>query len=109
MKTSRRQYDEKFKMMAVNLSVAKGSIKTTAAELGIAAQLLTRWRQERLTPTGKVATQGAQLSGEQQEILRLKKELRQAELERDILKKAVSIAILLFAISITSTSDRSNR
>lgn len=75
MKTSRRQYDEKFKLMAVNLSVAKGSIKTTADELGITAQLLTRWRQERLTPSGTVTTQRAQLSEEQQEILRLKKEL----------------------------------
>jgi transposase len=33
----------------------------------------------------------AQVSQEQQEILRLKKELKQAELERDILKKAVGI------------------
>lgn len=57
MKTSRRQYDEKFKMMALNLSVAKGSIKTTAVELGITAQLLTQWRKERLMPTGTVATQ----------------------------------------------------
>lgn len=90
MKT-RRQYDEEFKRMAVELADAKGSLKVTAEELGITPQILTRWRRERLS------TQKANISGrvgvsqEQQEILRLKKELKQAELERDILKKAVSI------------------
>lgn len=91
MKTSRRQYDEEFKRMAVELSLVKDSLKTTAEELGITPQILTRWRRERLvTPkvnaSGRVGT-----SQEQQEILRLKKELKQAELERDILKKAVTI------------------
>ena len=77
--------------MAVELSLAKGSLKTTAEELGITPQILTRWRRERLS-TQKANTSGrAGVSQEQLEILRLKKELRQAELERDILKKAVSI------------------
>ena len=77
--------------MAVDLSLAKGSIKNTADELGITPQILTRWRKEH-SPL-----QIANLSGrtgpsqEQQEILRLRKELKQAELERDILKKAVGI------------------
>ncbi|GAB3690617.1 hypothetical protein GCM10027592_08010 [Spirosoma flavus] len=78
--------------MAVELADAKGSLKMTAEELGITPQILTKWRRERL------ATQKANISGrvgvsqEQQEILRLKKELKQVELERDILKKAVSIS-----------------
>ena len=76
--------------MAVELSLAKDSLKTTAEELGITPQILTRWRRERL-PTQKANTSGrVGVSQEQQEILRLKKELKQAELERDILKKAVS-------------------
>ena len=41
--------------------------------------------------SGTGAGSRAQVSQEQQEILRLKKELKQAELERDILKKAVGI------------------
>ena len=90
MKT-RRQYDKEFKRMAVELADAKGSLKVTAEELGITPQILTRWRRERLF-TQKVNTSGrVGVSQEQQEILRLKKELKQAELERDILKKAVSI------------------
>ena len=43
-----------------------------------------------VTP-GTPASSRAQVSQEQQEIVRLKKELKQAELERDILKKAVGI------------------
>ena len=90
MKT-RRQYDEEFKKMAVELSVANGSLKATAQELGITPQILTRWRSERVVFQGNPAGSRAQTSQEQQEILRLKKELKQAELERDILKKAVGI------------------
>ena len=90
MKT-RRQYDDEFKKMAVDLSLAKGSIKNTADELGITSQILTRWRKEHslqstVNPSGRIGP-----SQEQQEIVRLKKELKQAELERDILKKAVGI------------------
>ena len=90
MKT-RRQYDDEFKKMAVELSEAKGSLKATAEELGITPQILTRWRRERVVTPGTPAVSRAQVSQEQQEIARLKKELKQAELERDILKKAVGI------------------
>lgn len=90
MKT-RRQYDEEFKKMAVELSEAKGSLKATAEELGITPQILTRWRRERVVAQGIPAVSRSQVSQEQQEIVRLKKELKQAELERDILKKAVGI------------------
>ncbi|WP_461136873.1 IS3 family transposase [Spirosoma lituiforme] len=88
MKTTRRQYDEEFKKMAVELADAKGSLKEMAQELGITPQILTRWRRERAAAHGTGTVSQAQLSQEQQEIVRLKKELKQAELERDILKKA---------------------
>lgn len=52
MKTSKRRYDrtggpEVFKRMAVELSLAKDLLKTTAKELGNALQILTQWRRER--------------------------------------------------------------
>ncbi|GAB4022502.1 hypothetical protein GCM10028808_70330 [Spirosoma migulaei] len=77
--------------MAVELSDAKGSIQTTAEELGITPQILTRWRRERAPSQALKAGSGTQANREQQEILLLKKQLKQAELERDILKKAVGI------------------
>lgn len=90
MKT-RRQYDDEFKRMAVELADAKGSPKVTAEQLGVTPQILTRWRRERVASQNTGAGCRDQLSQEQHEILRLKKKLKQAELERDILKKAVSI------------------
>ncbi len=89
MKTTRRQYDEEFKKMAVELAEAKGSLKTTAEELGVTPQILTRWRPERVAAQGAPARSRALVSQEQQEIVQLKKALKQAELERDILRKAV--------------------
>ena len=80
MKT-RRQYDEEFKRMAVELADAKGSLKVTAEEL-ITPQILTKWRREHLS-TPKANTSGrVGVSQERLEILRLKKELKQAELDR---------------------------
>ena len=77
--------------MAVELSVAKGSLKETAIELGITPQILTRWRREKVASPSTNTSGRTQLSQDQQEIQRLKKELKQAELERDILKKVVGI------------------
>ena len=76
--------------MAVNLSHAKGSVQEAARELGIDSSRITKWRQAHKSP-GQVAAAANGLSQEQQQIRRLQKELKEAQLERDILKKAVSI------------------
>jgi transposase len=68
--------------MAVELSVAKGSLKKTAIELGITPQILTRWRREKVATPSTNSSGRTQLSQDQQEIQRLKKELKQAELDR---------------------------
>ena len=81
MKT-RRQYDDEFKRMAVELADAKGSLKATADELGITPQILTRWRRERVATQGTRAGSPTHVGQEQQEIVRLKKALKQAELDR---------------------------
>lgn len=93
MSVKRRKYDKAFKVMAVELCLSGKRAVDVAAELGIRDSLLNRWKREykaeksRSFPgNGKSA-----LSPEQAEIARLKKALREAEIERDILKKAVSI------------------
>ncbi len=86
----RRVFDEAFKRMAVDLSHDKGSVQQAARELGIDSSRITKWRQTHRSP-GQAATPAIGLSQEQQLIRRLHKELKDAELERDILKKAVSI------------------
>lgn len=90
---NRRQYDKEFKQMAVELSRKHDNFRELANELDIRPELLYRWRREAekhpetcFTGQGKVAH-----TENEKELARLKKELRDAQLERDILKKAVSI------------------
>ena len=92
MKT-RRKYDKEFKEMAVELSRHREDIGELAAELDIKPDLLYRWRREANKAQGGAfpGHGNPKMTEEQKEIARLKKELRETKLERDILKKAVSI------------------
>jgi transposase len=88
----RRRFDAEFKREAVRLVTEEGRrICEVAKNLGVHENLLYKWKrkveeeQEAAFP-GK----GRQL-GKDAEIAELKKQLRNAELERDILKKAVAI------------------
>lgn len=86
MKRSRKHYDKSFKTMAVELAEAKGSFPATAKEPGIPQDLIRRWTREK-KDKGSASFSGngiASLTEEQKEIERLKKELREAQLERDI-------------------------
>lgn len=85
---SKRVFDSSFKKMAVELSYARGSVKEAAVELGIDPGRISKWRQQQ---PGSAEKSAVGLTEEQKEIRRLQKELKQAQLERDILKKAVSI------------------
>lgn len=75
--------------MAVELAQAKGSIQEAARELGVDAGRISKWKQ-RGKKTDSHLSANSTLTQEQ-EIRRLQRELREAQLERDILKKAVSI------------------
>jgi transposase len=86
----RRVFDQVFKRMAVELSHAKGSVQEAARELGIDSSRITKWRQSHKS-ADRSTTVAPELSEEQKLIKRLQKELKDAQLERDILKKAVGI------------------
>ena len=93
MSTTRNKYDKAFKLMAVELSHQRSDLNALAKELNIRAELLYRWRNELATKqetsfpgNGKVLQTDLQAENS-----RLKKLLKNAELERDILKKAVGI------------------
>ena len=84
---NKRAYDDSFRKMAVDLSHTRGSVKEVADELGINDSLLSKWRQrDSASKQGSVA-----LTEDQKLIRKLQKELRDAQMERDILKKAVGI------------------
>jgi transposase len=84
---NKRMFDDSFKEMAVDLSVSRGSVKSVADELGINESLLSKWRQRNAVSRQS----GVSLTEEQKLIKKLQKELKEAQLERDILKKAVGI------------------
>jgi len=86
----KRVYDVAFKQMAVALSDAKGSVKEAAEELDIDPGGISKWKNQYKGGPAS-GTSVSHLSDEQKEIRRLQKELKGAQQERDILKKAVGI------------------
>lgn len=93
MKRERRKFDKEFKEMTVNLCLSGKSTREVSEELGIRQELISRWKREYdQYHEGSFSGHGnTNMTAEQKEITKLKKELREAQLERDILKKAVSI------------------
>jgi len=93
MTKERQSYDREFKQKAVELSYARGNAKEIAEELGIRPELLYRWRREvEQYQNNSFPGKGKpKMTDLEQEVARLKRELRDTKMERDILKKAVSI------------------
>jgi transposase len=76
-----RKYDEEFKRSALKLIENGQSVRSVSQSLGVAEGLLHKWK--------KAARSHASPSN--QEVTELRARLRQVEMERDILKKALSI------------------
>ncbi|WP_390902246.1 IS3 family transposase [Xanthocytophaga flava] len=87
MSSTRKLYDRAFKVMAVELCLNGQASQQVADDLGIRVQMLNRWKKEYLQNKENSFSGQGNLSAEQAEIYRLKKLLRQAEMERDNLKK----------------------
>ena len=88
----RRKYTQEFKEQAVKLTLTSNkSVRQIAANLGINPNMLDRWRREhQANGDGTVAFPGNG-NARDEELLNLRKALKQAEMERDILKKAVAL------------------
>ncbi len=84
-KTVRRKYDEGFKTEALRMVNGGRSIPDVARSLGISENILYKWRSEQ-----KSGYSPEELSRDV-ELEQLRKQLRQVEMERDILKKALAI------------------
>lgn len=93
MSKSRKKYDATYKRRAIELSYSRGHVTEVAEELGIASALLYRWRREH----GQFAHNSfpgrgkPKMTDSEKEIARLKSELYDVTMDRDILKKAISI------------------
>ena len=90
MKT-RRQYSKEFKLDAVSLVVDQGySRREAAGSLDIDARMLGRWVKEHQAGDGQAFRGNGKLTPEQEEIKKLKAQVKRLEMERDILKKATA-------------------
>jgi len=86
----RKQYSKEFKLDAVSLVLEQGYSRTEAAKsLSISAPMLSRWIKEYQADEDDQAFRGnGKLTPEQEEIRRLKAQVKQLELEKRILKEA---------------------
>jgi len=84
---SGKRYTDEFKIEAVGQVVDRGySVSSVAGRLGISTKSLYEW----IDRFGKPESKHNQLTVQQQEIRKLKAELRRVTDERDILKKAAA-------------------
>jgi transposase len=88
------KYSREFKLDALNLLQEGKSISEISRSLGISVDTLCTWRR-RYKLYGDKAFQGPGIrlpkNEQQEELRRLKKENAELKMERDILKKALSI------------------
>ncbi|WP_240623477.1 transposase [Brumimicrobium aurantiacum] len=85
-----KKYDNDFKILIVELVKSGRPIKEVSLEYDLNDSMVRRWRREYEAKSGDF-TKKKELSQEEIELKALKKELREITMERDILKKAVSI------------------
>jgi len=83
-------YENEFKVMIVELLNSGRKIKEISEEYQLNDSMLRRWRREFQDKKGDFSKKRA-LTSEELELKALRKELKEITLERDILKKAVSI------------------
>jgi transposase len=85
----RRQFTDEFKREAVRLARQPGVSKAgIAKDLGINANMLSRWAREQEGKPSKVARSKSE-SISNEEFERMRRELAKVKTERDILKKAL--------------------
>jgi transposase len=84
----RRSFSDEFKAGAVALVLKEGkSITRAAKELDLTVSALCNWVEQARADAGK-STRGTLTTEEKEELARLRKEVRELRLEREILKKA---------------------
>ena len=86
----RRSFTLELKQGAVDLVVKQGySFKAAAEAVNVSSRSLREWH-EKLAPQPEPCGDDASVEDLQAEIKRLRKQLRDAEVEREILKKATA-------------------
>ena len=85
-----RRFSEEFKRDAVRLVVEEGyTFKAAATAVGVGDQSLRAWHAK-FAPAPLPCGEKASVEELRDEVARLRKQLKRAELEREILKKATA-------------------
>ena len=88
----RRSYTREFKIETARLSYQTDkTLDEFAADIGISRSSLSRWRTELKNDPQQAFPGKGQRKERDAAVSHLKKQLRQAEMERDVLKKALAI------------------
>lgn len=91
LRKKQANYTSEFKSEALKLvAFNKNNIRQTAQGLGISVQTLHNWVSKAKKEQALGGSSHADLSSLHLEIQALKKELKQTQIERDILKKATA-------------------
>ncbi len=86
----RKSYSKEFKLDAVNLVVnGERTVPEVARDLGIEPNLLYRWKRELANEKTEAFPGKGNLSPQEEELRRLRRELEQVKEDREILKKAL--------------------
>jgi transposase len=89
--STRRSYDKEFKVSAVKLMLeGEKSTASVARDLGVNENSLYNWKRAYLSDQGHSFPGKGHQKPEDEEMRKLRKELRDVTMERDILKKAIS-------------------
>jgi len=87
--TDRKKYSKELKLDAINLVLEQNYTKSAASKsLGINPNILGRWIKEHEQDDGHAFRGNGKLTPEQDEIRKLKSQVKRLEMEKDILKKA---------------------
>jgi len=89
---NKRLYDREFKLNALKLMEHGGmSMTQVAKDLGVNINTLSNWRKQYAKNAEKAFERTVELSEEQKRIRELERQLKEAQLGNEILKKAVAI------------------
>lgn len=87
--SNRKKYSKEFKLDAVSLVLDQSYSRVEAARsLGLNSNMLGRWVSEHQTDGGQSFRGNGKLTPEQEEIRKLRSQVKNLEMEKEILKKA---------------------
>ena len=91
MSEKRKSYDKEFKVSAVKMILDSGmSTAQISRDLGVNENSLYKWKRDYLTDQEQAFPGKGKMKPEEEEIIKLKKQVKHLEMERDILKKAIA-------------------